>query len=197
MKHLIRGGLLLLIGVVAIVTLRALVLQGRITLADFGLRPPRQERSTADWADRPLEYTSSLKCAGGDCHEGIYELWDTSSHGSVACETCHGAAPAHVVDTELPVPVDRRGEVCHLCHARLIARPTDHPQIELADHYPETTCMACHKAHRPGPPPLITHEVFEGSDCLACHGFDAPPDRAVPPTHVGRTNDVCLTCHEG
>jgi len=194
MTHLVRAGLVLGLAIASFLVLRSLILQGRLSFPEFALRPPLQESNVRQWASRPLKFSNSRACAGSLCHQDIYDVWLTSDHGGVACETCHGPALAHGQDTNISVRTDH--EECTLCHAKVIGRRLDFPQVDPAGHYSETTCTSCHKAHRPGPPSIISHEVSEGSDCLSCHGAASPPDRAVPADHVGRTNEQCLSCHE-
>ncbi len=49
-------------------------------------------------------------------------------------------------------------------------------------------------AETPVGPPLIPHTLEGRESCLMCHqiGGDIP----LPEDHEGRTEDLCLTCHE-
>ena len=196
MNHLMRAGLVLGLLVASFLVFRSLVLQGRLSLPELGLRPLLRESNVRAWADRSLVFSTSKDCAGSRCHQETYDVWAPSAHGGASCETCHGPARTHVDNTRIRVPVDLQPQVCNLCHAEVLGRPTDFPQIAPADHYEETTCTSCHIAHRPGPAREVSHEVPEGSDCLFCHSASSPPDRAVPADHSGRTNQECLNCHE-
>ncbi len=196
MAHLIRAGLVLAAVVILFLVFRSLVLQGRVSLPEFGLRPVMQGSNIGDWASKPFQFSTPKDCAGSACHQEIYDMWATSAHGGASCETCHGPVQAHVQDPETPVQIRLQPEVCELCHAEVVGRPEGFPQINPAEHYPESTCTSCHIAHRPGPATAVSHQVWEGSDCLSCHAASAPPDRAVPADHAGRTNEQCLACHE-
>ena len=196
MKHLTRAGLLLGAAAIAFVVLRAAILQGVFTLDEFALRPPDRAANQRYWMGLPAVYAASSSCAGAGCHDDIYQLWVTSAHGTVACENCHGPAEAHVLDTAVRLPSNGSAELCETCHAQLAARPSSFPQIEPAQHFPESTCPSCHVPHRPGPAATITHAP-EG-DCLQCHSpTNARPAKPMPINHTGRANDQCLFCHEG
>ena len=47
-----------------------------------------------------------------------------------------------------------------------------------------------------GGPPQIPHAKEGHTDCLSCHaqGLNGAPK--YPPDHTGRTNDMCLGCHQ-
>jgi sulfur oxidation c-type cytochrome SoxX len=44
-------------------------------------------------------------------------------------------------------------------------------------------------------PPAVPHELVGRQDCLACHETGVGRAPRVPSDHIGRTNDMCLTCH--
>lgn len=54
----------------------------------------------------------------------------------------------------------------------------------------------------PAPPPgvteplLIPHDLIGREACLACHETGVGRATQVPSDHAGRTNDMCLNCHE-
>ncbi len=196
MSHLIRAGLALALAIGLFLGFRSLVLQGHLSLAQFALGPPMRESSVGRWAGKPLQFSGSEGCAGSNCHQDTYDVWASSAHGGVSCETCHDAAKDHADNTDIAVPTDVAPQVCTLCHASAMGRPAKFPQVDVVDHFSETTCTSCHAAHRPGPARAISHEVSAGSDCLSCHSPSGPPDRAVPADHSGRTNQQCLSCHE-
>lgn len=197
MRHLTRAGLLFAVVAVAFVLARAAILQGVFTLDEFALRPPNREANQREWMSLAATYAESSTCAGTDCHTDIYEAWATSSHGTVACENCHGPAQAHVENPTVSVFTDTSPQLCETCHAQLAARPSSFPQIKPGEHYPPASaCISCHLPHRPGPAATITHAP-EG-DCLQCHSeTNARPAKPVPINHAGRTSDQCLFCHEG
>jgi predicted CXXCH cytochrome family protein len=48
-------------------------------------------------------------------------------------------------------------------------------------------------AETPVGPPLIPHTLEGRESCLSCHQIGGVP---LPEDHEGRTEDLCLTCHE-
>lgn len=195
MNHLLRAGLALGLAAASFITLRSLVLQGAVSEPRLALVAPNEEATRMQWASRAARFSEPEGCAGANCHQDSYDVWNPSAHGGVNCETCHGAATEHRERPEVPVPVDLGAELCNLCHAQVTGRPQKFPQIE-AEHYSESTCSSCHSSHQPGPPRAVSHEILPGSDCVSCHSTTSPPDRDVPTNHATRTNDQCLTCHE-
>lgn len=166
-----------------------------ITGAQFG-RPKGE--STREWVNKPMAYQDTQLCAS--CHGDKYEKWRPASHKTVACETCHGAGRAHVENRaplELPKPV----ELCLRCHEKVEGRPVKFPQITLESHALQKSCVTCHDPHSPkisltasSGVPKVPHALEGRSACLACHGPGGL--RPVPATHVGRTNEMCLSCHK-
>ena len=45
-------------------------------------------------------------------------------------------------------------------------------------------------------PPQIPHAKEGRTDCLACHEKGLNNARKVPPDHAGRTNEMCVACHQ-
>ena len=172
------------------------LVEGYITIDQIALRPPDNKANNMAWADRPTSYDADLSSCGAEgCHTDLYNTWSTSAHGSVSCENCHGPAAKHAADSDTPLVIDTRRELCEVCHAQLVSRPLGFPQIAAGEHYTESACISCHFPHKPGPPATITHEAV--GDCLGCHGPVAPrPASAIPANHIGRSNDQCLNCHE-
>jgi hypothetical protein len=75
---------------------------------------------------------------------------------------------------------------------------------QQADKMPEQIAMASLSTDEaptttsvPGEPPTILHEVVgrEGF-CLLCHGEQAAPQNRFPDSHIGRSVDICLSCHK-
>ncbi|MBI3915009.1 MAG: cytochrome c3 family protein [Chloroflexi bacterium] len=44
--------------------------------------------------------------------------------------------------------------------------------------------------------PLIPHTLQGRTNCLSCHAAGVSGAAKVPPSHAGRTNDTCRTCHK-
>jgi predicted CXXCH cytochrome family protein len=152
------------------------------------------------WATRIVQNQSSEACA--ECHEETNQTWSASAHVEVRCENCHGLTKTHIEAAregeDAPLLVSNARDLCLTCHAGLESRPVDFPQVDPLEHATEvggvaSDCASCHNPHDPGIPPALAH-TLEGRDaCLACHGPDEW--QPLPPDHVGRTDDVCLSCH--
>jgi nitrate/TMAO reductase-like tetraheme cytochrome c subunit len=79
---------------------------------------------------------------------------------------------------------------CFRCHGKLVA--TNGPN---AGKVISSNCNLCHQNITPGAAaaPNIPHVLDGRQDCLSCHG---PKGQIpVPPTHSGRSNAVCASCH--
>lgn len=131
----------------------------------------------------------------GLCHgrvfsrpEGFPQM-DVEEHaGDQACTECHSPhSPRRSASHRLPSSWEglpqcltcHQPSDCALCHSSLMAgqAPTGGgPVVE-----PE------------GPPP-VPHATEERGQCLSCHGPQGL--KPAPPSHQGRTNEVCLTCHK-
>lgn len=133
--------------------------------------------------EKPIRFAGSTLC--GDCHQIEYEKKIVGYHKSLSCETCHGAAAAHVDDPMAATPfVPREREVCPVCHEYDPSRPTGFPQINPTIHNPLQSCANCHNPHDPVPPTTP-------QECSACHAG------------IMRTKSVsshaliaCTTCHK-
>lgn len=128
-------------------------------------------------------YAGSQACS--ECHDDVAEIKRASFHRGLACETCHGAAAAHVnaPDEASPYRPSTR-DACLTCHRYEPSRPTGFPQVVESTHNADKICMACHDPHDPTPPNVP-------SSCGACHAG------------VARTKAVssharleCTVCHE-
>lgn len=194
MPHLIRAGaLLLLVLVFAFVGLR--VIPAPAFLAEFGFHPKNTEENREAWASLPIQYVSSSICV--DCHQGEYALRGKGSHRTISCETCHGPAREHIA-TGAPEVLDTSRGLCGLCHARLVSRPSNFPQVNMAEMGGDEECITCHDPHEPrvGIPPLTPHALEGRTDCQLCHGphepwLESPPE--YPHSLEGHTE--CLSCH--
>jgi ribosomal protein S27AE len=149
----------------------------------FGVEGHYRGQAVVDAAELEIRYAGVQACL--DCHEDVGELKQSSYHRGVACETCHGAAAAHVDEPDEFAPVRPSGrEPCLSCHLYLPSRPTGFPQVMAELHNPTKACMECHDPHEPTPPVVP-------STCGACHAG------------VARTKAVshhaplpCETCHD-
>lgn len=142
MKHLIRAGILL----TAII---AIVILIRFVPVSEELKPYGFYRGTdnaQEWAGQPLQYADAIRC--NDCHQDKHSLWTKSKHSTVSCENCHGPGETHV-EKGTKLVVDASIETCAVCHAKLPARPSDFPQVDVKTHAGELSCVTCHNPHSP------------------------------------------------
>jgi hypothetical protein len=141
--HLIRMAGLFVVGVLAFVTVRWLMVP-----ADFGALGHYRAGALKDNMARPVAYAGQASCVG--CHEDIAEIRAQGSHARVACESCHGALEGHAKNPDgvKPVRPDRRA-TCIVCHAASTAKPKTFPQVEPQKHAPGGACADCHPVHNP------------------------------------------------
>ena len=147
------------------------------------------------WAGLPIQFANPTICV--DCHQNEYGLQQKGGHRTVTCENCHGPAQAHV-EKGAPEVLDTSRGLCALCHAQLISRPRNFPQVDMAIMGGDAECITSHNPHEPrvGMPPQVPHHLEERSDCLSCHSPSEALERLPPQTpHTleGRTD--CLSCH--
>jgi hypothetical protein len=132
---------------------------------------------------RPIKYAGRGAC--NDCHDDIAAVRGSGRHQMLACETCHGAAQAHVASGGEQKPiVPRERSFCPTCHGFDPARPTGFPQIDAVTHNPVKRCVTCHNPHEPKPPVVPT-------SCSACHAEIARVKAMSPHTEL-----PCTRCHE-
>ena len=194
MKHLVRAGALLLaVLILVFVVLR--VMPTPAFLAEYGFHPEKIEENVEEWSSLPIQYVSSAVCL--DCHQDKYSMWEKGDHRTVSCENCHGPARAHV-ETRAPEVLDTSRALCGLCHARLISRPSDFPQVDMEEMGGQAECITCHDPHEPraGMPPQVPHALEERTDCQLCHGPHEPWVVMPPePPHTLEGRTECLSCH--
>jgi cytochrome c553 len=164
-------------------------------------------------ADKP-KYKGAAYCES--CHTQQFAEWSKGVHNSldhgkvVKCETCHGAAGGrdtrgmfeHVaVGTDHPsglnlvVPAETT-KLCTLCHERIVGRPTQQPQIVVAEHAGTQQCTVCHNAHSPrlGLPVAVQgaphSDAMAGkvkaAACAGCHGAEGVSENLPGPSLRGQ-----------
>jgi hypothetical protein len=143
MKHLIRAGGLLL-GVLVLVFVALRLVPDKAPLTAYGFY--KGHDNSDEWSAQPLQYADPNTC--GTCHEKNYNLWKANSHKTVSCENCHGPGQTHE-ETISPMAINDTREACGVCHAKLDARPSTFPQIDLAQHGGTASCTTCHNPHSP------------------------------------------------
>jgi len=111
-----------------------------------------------------------------DCHTERHAQWSASSHKSVICEICHGAALNHPEKGKLPIPKDAV-KLCTLCHEAMAGRPRTQPQIQVTQHSGGQQCTVCHNPHSPKIAAALVKVAGnaaagkqKAADCAACHG---------------------------
>ncbi len=97
----------------------------------------------------PLRYAGQQDCVV--CHEDRVKEKGKGAHKKMSCESCHGAAKAHVdapADVKPPRPATSR-DYCGRCHSYNISRPKSFPQVKLDTHNTDAECTMCHDPHDP------------------------------------------------
>ncbi len=197
MRHLFRAGALLLTVFLLILIGPKLLSLGPAFLTEYGFHLEKTEENTKEWASLPSQYVGPAICT--NCHTEKYSLWAMGVHKTVSCENCHGPATAHLKTGAAEVLDTSRG-LCALCHARLISRPSDFPQVDMNTMGGDAACITCHDPHDPraGMPAQVPHTIEGRTNCQTCHDpqmhepFEKIPPQ-LPHTLEGRTE--CLSCH--
>lgn len=142
-QHLLRAALLLVVGVVLFVVLRAAFVP-----ADFGIHGHYRAGALADNQNQPLHFAGHGACE--ECHSDVVAARLGSKHEQIGCEACHGALAAHAADpgTSTPVRPDARA-ICLRCHTQKVTIPEWFPQVDPATHGDGQACNTCHQPHRP------------------------------------------------
>lgn len=194
MTHLKRAGALLAL-VLLFVFVGLRVFPAPDFLVKYGFHPRDIKKDTEKWASLPVQFASSSACV--NCHQDKYRMWEKGDHRTVSCENCHGPAIAHL-EKGAKLTVDTSRELCATCHARLISRPRNFPQVDMQEMGANAECRTCHDPHEPraGMPPQVPHPLEGRTECQSCHGPHEPwvePPPQMPHTLEGRTE--CLSCH--
>jgi len=184
-KHILR--LVLLMATFAVLAYAAKIFFTADTFYEYG---PYRAASVSEIAAQEPVYQTPLYCRR--CHGERHAQWSASSHKSVSCETCHGAAQGHPQNGKLPVPSDTV-KLCTLCHEAMAGRPSTQPQIEVAVHSAGQQCIACHNPHSPK---IMSAAVMAAGDaaagrklaaaCASCHGADGISPNDTWPSLAGQ-----------
>jgi hypothetical protein len=150
-KHILRAALLLVLATVAVVLGRFLFVP-----ASWGQWGSYRADNVEEQRAVPARHGGNAACAA--CHDAEHAELVGGRHATLACESCHAPLAQHVAGDELvaEMPVRRDVGLCLDCHARLDARPVDHPQIQERQHLAEQgveptpdVCFDCHSPHSP------------------------------------------------
>jgi cytochrome c553 len=208
-RHIARLVLLILVCVVAGYSAKKF-----FTVSSFFEYGHYRGDSVAEIASDKPKFKGVAYCAS--CHEKQMAEWSKGVHNSadvgkiVKCEVCHGAGgerdirgpfeasatgPDHPKNLKMVVPTDVR-KVCTLCHERMMGRPAEQRQIEVAAHAGTQPCTVCHNPQSPRlnltPAATATQagDVVAGKAkaeaCAGCHGADGISKDLPGPSLAGQ-----------
>lgn len=167
------GGFWPLVGVIAVLSVVALLLGARVA----GAAPPTVPGAT---------YVGSETCKG--CHEDQFKKMDATLHGRVLgdkgrtelqkhnCESCHGPGSKHLEDQANPANNIRFG-----------------PKSRQTAAEQNAVCLQCHQR---GKRLFWQGSQHEGRDvsCTTCHSIKSPQS-ARAQLRAPTQYDLCRTCH--
>jgi ribosomal protein L37AE/L43A len=144
LEHLIRLALVMAIGVLIFVVLRAAVIP-----RSFGEYGHYRGDAIREIAARPIAYAGHKSCE--DCHTDVLDQKKLGKHVVVSCEACHGALAGHAANpASITPPKLDTAVLCARCHEANSAKPKTFPQVVTADHSGGVSCDTCHQPHKPG-----------------------------------------------
>lgn len=184
-KHIVR--LILLMAVFAAVAYAAKVF---FTAESFYRYGHYRADSVPEIAAQEPAFQTARYCQS--CHSERHAQWSASSHKTVNCETCHGAAQGHPQKGKLPIPSDAV-KLCTLCHEAMPGRPRTQPQIAVAQHSAGQQCIVCHNPHAPkivAAAAKVAGDPAAGkkraAGCAACHGAEGISPNDTWPSLAGQ-----------
>lgn len=170
--------------------------------------------AVADIASDKPKFKGPAFCA--PCHAAQSTEWSSGVHNSadlgkvVKCEVCHGPGGSrdvngpyehvstgndHPNNLKMAVPTDTV-KLCTLCHEQIAGRPTQQPQIVVADHAGTLQCTTCHNPHSPktiagsllagAPPGDAAAGKTLAAVCAGCHAAPAGAQLALAPSLDGQ-----------
>lgn len=128
------------------------------------------------------------------CHAPRVVEWSASSHKSVTCEACHGAAPGHPQSLQATIPTDTV-RLCTQCHEKMPGRPLSSiRQVDSSEHHATATqCIACHNPHAPKIEAMAQKPAFDrkavaasAAVCAGCHGENGVATNEAWPNLAGQ-----------
>lgn len=134
-----------------------------------------------------LTHVYHIRCIG--CHI-------ENRKGPRECIGCHTRADVPPLSYSHPLNELPR---CLKCHGsdgieNVTRIPEDHAGT------PESVCQLCHKPRVKSTARainIIPHDIKKNQGCLICHGDGIGGAGKVPADHAGRTDETCMTCHQG
>ncbi len=205
-KHIVRLVLLLVaVAVIAPIAIKSL------TVESFYRSGHYRGDSVAQIAAEKPNYQGVSYC--NSCHAERVAQWSKSVHNQpdkrkiVRCEVCHGAAAdrsahgpmaaaasaaEHPKNMKMTVPGDAR-QLCTLCHEKMAGRPSEQPQIVVADHAGTQQCTVCHDPHSPriaaaaaAPAGDAQAGKAKAGACTGCHGAEGAGANLPGPNLAGQ-----------
>ncbi len=153
-RHLWRLGSLLALVVCGFLGIRSLAIPD-----SFGRDGPYRGEALTEIAHRKVAVPPVSACI--KCHEEVGATAAESPHKKVHCRECHGIAAEHARTEKIADLVSLKDRaICAICHSKLVGRPADFPQIDIAAHLEEqepeepgspAVCFECHEPHDPSP----------------------------------------------
>lgn len=142
-EHLIRVAILLVVGIVAFLLIRRVVVP-----PDFGKYGHFRPGAMDDIRARPIKFAGREACE--TCHSEQAAVKAKGKHAGVGCEACHGPLARHAEDPASVVPkLPDTAVLCVRCHEANSAKPKWFPQVVTAEHSAGLPCNTCHKPHSP------------------------------------------------
>lgn len=142
-EHLLRVALVFVVGILAFVLLR-----GVLVPRSFGEYGHYRGNALAEIAAKPIVFAGHQTCE--TCHSDIADVKSQGKHAGVNCEACHGALATHTEDpgTIQPPKLDT-AVLCVRCHGANEAKPKGFPQVAAKEHSAGLPCETCHQPHSP------------------------------------------------
>jgi cytochrome c553 len=185
-KHIVR-----LITLIAAFLVVAAIAKPFLTVDSFYRFGHYRANSVPEIAAQELVLQTAAYCQG--CHSARHAQWSASSHKSVTCEVCHGAAQGHPQNGKLPIPTDTV-KLCTQCHEAMPERPRTQPQIQVAQHSNGQQCNVCHNPHSPkiaAAAAKVSGDAAAGRQraaaCASCHGADGISPNDTWPSLAGQS----------
>jgi hypothetical protein len=142
-EHLARVAILLVLGIVAF-----LLIRGVVVPSDFGKYGHFRPAAMDDVRARPIKFAGHEVCEA--CHSEQAGVKAKGKHAQIGCEACHGALARHAEDPASVVPkLPDTAVLCGRCHEANSAKPKSFPQVVTAEHSAGLACNTCHKPHTP------------------------------------------------
>jgi hypothetical protein len=121
-----------------------------LTPKSFGELGWYRADALGELASRPIVFAGKKACE--ECHSDQFNRLAKADHKTLSCETCHGAAQAHVDNPDVKLEKLTFSH-CVRCHEGSPSRPSWLKQIQVKTHYTGQRCTECHAPHAPDEDP--------------------------------------------